>query len=56
MGYLWGRGRIQKNVFGSTHVVEQLLFSMFSSILTFDFELGTILPFGALLGYLLGRG
>ena len=26
-------------VLGSTHVVEQLSFSMFSSILTFDFDL-----------------
>ena len=28
-----------KKCFGSTHVVEQLLFSMFSSFLTFDFDL-----------------
>ena len=36
-----------KTVLGSTHVVEQLLFSMFSSILTFDFDLifGSFLTF-----------
>ena len=28
-----------ENVFGSTHVIEQLLFSIVPSILTFDFEL-----------------
>ena len=28
-----------KNSLGSTHVLEQLLFSMFSSILTFDFDI-----------------
>ena len=28
-----------KSVLGSTHLVEQLLFSMFSSIITFYFEL-----------------
>ena len=28
-----------KTVFGSTHVFEQLSFSMFPSILTFDFDL-----------------
>ena len=33
---------------GSTHVAEQLLFSMFPSILTFDFalNLGSFLTFG----------
>ena len=38
---------------GSTHVVEQLSFSLFLSILTFDFDLilGSFLPFWALMGY-----
>ena len=39
MGYFWGRGMVQKNVLGSPHVVEQLLFSLVPSILTFEFEL-----------------
>ena len=39
MGCFWGRGRVQKNVLGSTNVVEQLSFSMLPSILTFDFDL-----------------
>ena len=39
MGYFWGQGRIPKTVFGSTYVVEELLYPMFSSILTFDFDL-----------------
>ena len=40
-------------VLGSTHVVEQLSFSMFPSILTFDFDLifGLFWLFEALLGY-----
>ena len=38
MVYSWGLGRI-KNVLGSTHVVEQLLFYMYSAILTFDLDL-----------------
>ena len=37
MGYFWGWGMVRK-LLGSTHVVEQLSFSMFLSILTFDFE------------------
>ena len=28
MGYFWGRGSVQKTVLGSTHVVEQILFSV----------------------------
>ena len=32
----WGQVQI---VFGSTHIVQQLLFSLFPSILTFDFDL-----------------
>ena len=42
-----------KTVLGSTHVVEQLSFYMFASILTFDFGsiLGSFLTFGALTGF-----
>ena len=39
---LWAILRLgygSKNVLGSTHVVELLSFSMFPSILTFDFDL-----------------
>ena len=40
MFYFWGQGRVQKLFFFHfTYVVEQLLFPMFSSILTFDFDL-----------------
>ena len=40
-------------VVGSTHVVEQLSFCMFPSILTFEFDsiLRLFLTFGALMGY-----
>ena len=38
-GLFLGSGFGSKTVLGSTHVVEQLSFSMFPSILTFDFEL-----------------
>ena len=34
-----GLGKGLKTVLGSTHVVEQFLFSIFSSIITFDFDL-----------------
>ena len=34
-----GLGKGSKTVLGYTHVVEQLSFSMFPSILTFDFDL-----------------
>ena len=34
-----GLGKGSKTVLGVTHVVEQLSFSMFPSILTFDFDL-----------------
>ena len=39
MGHFWGWGKVRKPFLGSTHVVEQLSFSMFPSILTFDFDL-----------------
>ena len=56
MVYSWGRGWIKNNVLGSTHVVEQLSFSMFPSILTFDFDLilGSFLIFGGPNGLFLG--
>ena len=45
-------------VLGSTHVVEQLSFSMFLSILTFDFDLilGSFLTFWGPNGLFLGLG
>ena len=45
-------------VLGSTHVVEQLSFSMFPSTLAFDFDLmlGSPLTFWALMGYFWGWG
>ena len=47
-----------KNVSGSTHVVELLSFSMFPSILTFDFDLilGSFLTFWGPNGLCLGLG
>ena len=38
-GLFWEFGKGSKTVLGSTHVVEQLSFCMFSSILIFDFYL-----------------
>ena len=35
----FGVAIVSDDCFGSTHFVEQLLFSMFQSILTFDFDL-----------------
>ena len=55
-----GLGKSPKTVLGSTHVVEQFLFCMFSSILIFDFYLisGSFLTFlgpnGPFLGLRLG--
>ena len=45
-------------VLGSAHVVEQLSFSMFPSILRFDFDLilGSFLTFGGPHGLFLGFG
>ena len=57
--YFWGQGRVQKLFFFYfTYVVEQLLFPMFSSILTFDFDLfwGSFFTFRALMGYFWGQG
>ena len=58
MGYFLGSGFGSKTVLGSTHVVEQLSFSMFLSILTFDFDLilGTFLTFWGPEGLFLGSG
>ena len=44
------------SVLGSTHVVEQLSFSMFPSTLAFDFDLmfWSFLTFWALMGYFWG--
>ena len=43
-------------VLGSTHIVEELLFSIVPSILTFDFDLilGSFLTFGGPHGLFLG--
>ena len=51
---MWG----SKTVLWSTHVVEQLLFSMLPSILTFDFDLilGSFLTFCGPNGLFLGLG
>ena len=45
-------------VLGSNHIMQQLLFSLFSSILTFHFDLilGSFQTFGALIGYFQGWG
>ena len=53
MGYLMGLGKGLKTVLGSTHVVEQLFFSMFPSTLAFDFDLmlGSSFTFWAIIGY-----
>ena len=53
---LRGWGRVQKNVLGSTNVVKNFSFSMFSSIVTFDFELilGSSLTFCGPNGLILG--
>ena len=47
-----------ENYLGSTHVVEEILLSMFPSILTFDFYLilGSFSTFWALMGYFWGWG
>ena len=46
IGYFEGWGQVQI-VLGSTHIVQQLLFSLFPSILMFDFDfiLGLFLTF-----------
>ena len=73
MGYFWGHfelfwvpnelflgsGYSSRTVFGSPHIVKQLLFSIVPSILTLDFDLilGVISRFlGALVGHFWGQG
>ena len=56
-GPFLGLGKGWKIVLRSTHVVEQLSFTMLPSILTLDFDLilgSFFLLFGALMGYFLG--
>ena len=57
MGYFLELREGLTSVLGSTHVVEQLLFSMFPLILTFHFDLilGSFFTFRALTGYFWGR-
>ena len=57
-GLFLGLGKGSNTVLGSTHVVEQLSFSMFSSILIFDFYLilGYFFSFGGPNGLFLGLG
>ena len=55
IGYFEGGGQVQI-VLGSTHIVQQLLFSLFPSILMFDFDfiLGLFLTFFGPNGLFLG--
>ena len=57
-GLFLGLWKGSKTVLGSTHVVEQLSFSMLPSILTFDFDLilGSFLTFWGPNGLFLGSG
>ena len=57
MGFL-GVGVGLKTVLGSTHVIEQLLFLVFPSILTFDFDLilGSLFTIWGPNGLFLGSG
>ena len=52
-GLFVGSGQCLRTIFGSTHIGEQLLFSITPSILTFDFDLilGSFLAFWAPKGY-----
>merc|ERR1712035_279176 len=54
----FGLGKGPKTVLGSTHVVKQLSFSLFLSILTFDFDsiFGSFLTFWGPNGLFLGLG
>ena len=61
MGPLWAIFRVGvgfKTVLGSAHVAEYFSFSLFLSILTFDFDLilGSFLTFGGPNGLFLGLG
>ena len=55
MGFFGGVGTLLRNILLSTHIVQQLLFSSFPSILIFDFVLilGSFCIFGTLMGYFL---
>ena len=57
-GLFLGLGQSSKTVLGTNHVVEQLLFSIVSSILTFDFDLifGSFFTFWGTDGLFLGLG
>ena len=57
-GLVFGFEKCSKNFFGSTHVVEHLLFSTVPSILTFDFYLilGSFFTFWGPNGLFLARG
>ena len=57
-GLFLGLGSGSTTDLGSTYVVEQLSFSLFLSILTFNFDLilGSFFIFGALTGYFWGWG
>ena len=57
-GLFLGLWKGSKTVLGSTHVVEQLSFSMLPSILTFDFDLilGSFLTFCGPNGLFFGVG
>ena len=57
MGYFCDWSRVRQ-LFGVTHVVEQLSFSVFLSILTFNFDLilGSFLTFWGPNGLFLGLG
>ena len=56
MGFFWGWGMVQKLFWGL--IIEQHSYSMFPSILTFDFDLilGSFLTFGGPNGLFLGVG
>ena len=53
-----GSGLVSKIVLGFTHIVDQLLFSIVPSILTFNFHLilGSFFLLGALMGYFWSQG
>ena len=57
-GLVGGSEQGSTTVFGSTHVVEQLLYSIFPSILTFNFDIlfGSFLTFRGPNGLFLGSG
>ena len=58
MGYLWGSVRGSTTVLGFTHVGEKLLFSVFFSMVTFDFHqvLGSFMTSWDPNGMILGSG